>query len=271
MAAATMNLMNAGLLQGSSNSRRRMTALRLSHLQPILPPLSSSGGARPCTAIVARQQMKSKITLSGPASVEFVSLGSSCGRALPLVCRAVGGAATETQVDESQVESGSSRQAKKMDAGMEPSDNNWKIKLLYDGGCPICMIEVNMLKERDNKYRAITFVDIDADDYSPDENNGIEFETAMGHIHAIRRDGTVLTGVAAFRALYEEVGLGWIYAITNHQPWATIADALYSFWAKYRLPITGRPPLAAVLEKRRQLREEPETCPDAERCRVDFD
>ncbi len=60
-----------------------MNALRPSHLQPILPPLSSTGGARPCTAIVARQQMKSKITLSGPASVEFVSLGSSCGRALP--------------------------------------------------------------------------------------------------------------------------------------------------------------------------------------------
>ncbi len=59
-----------------------------------------------------------------------------------VVCRAVGGAATETQVDESQVESGSSRHAKKMDAGMKPSDNNWKIKLLYDGGCPICMIEV---------------------------------------------------------------------------------------------------------------------------------
>jgi hypothetical protein len=59
-----------------------------------------------------------------------------------VVCRAVGGVATETQVDESQVESGSSRQAKKMDAGMEPSDNNWKIKLLYDGGCPICMLEV---------------------------------------------------------------------------------------------------------------------------------
>lgn len=124
----------------------------------------------------------------------------------------------------------------------------------------------------------------------------------------------------AFRALYEEVGLGWVYAITNHQPvsysrdklptlffvlvlifhvccisasgkmdldggmhgftcasfmimsvnnwpgltlklcsthiqfryvilvwlqlwlclqWASIADALYSFWAKYRLPVTG--------------------------------
>ncbi|CAK9874759.1 unnamed protein product [Sphagnum jensenii] len=96
-----------------------------------------------------------------------------------------------------------------------------------------------MLKERDNKYGAIAFVDIDADDYSSEENNGIEFETAMGHIHAIRRDGTVLTGVAAFRALYEEVGLGWIYAMTNHQPWATIVDALYLFWAKYQLPMTG--------------------------------
>jgi hypothetical protein len=36
-----------------------------------------------------------------------------------------------------QVQSGSSRQVKKMDARMEPSDNNWKIKLLYDGGCLI--------------------------------------------------------------------------------------------------------------------------------------
>jgi len=36
-----------------------------------------------------------------------------------------------------QLQSGSSRQVKKMDAGMEPSDNNWKIKLLYDGGCLI--------------------------------------------------------------------------------------------------------------------------------------
>jgi predicted DCC family thiol-disulfide oxidoreductase YuxK len=73
----------------------------------------------------------------------------------------------------------------------------------------------------------------------------------------------------AFRALYEEVGLGWVYAITNHQPWASIADALYSFWAKYRLPVTGRPPLAVVLEKRRQKREKAEACDAAERCRID--
>jgi hypothetical protein len=50
------------------------------------------------------------------------------------------------------------------------------IELEWDFG--VCK-QVNMLKERDNKYGAITFVDIDADDYSPDENNGIEFETVF--------------------------------------------------------------------------------------------
>lgn len=88
----------------------------------------------------------------------------------------------------------------------------------------------------------------------------------------------------AFRRLYEEVGLGWVYAITKYKPvsplslhkgicspvdvptssmqnfrgffyffiytlWlirkarysqiATIADAVYGVWAKYRLQITG--------------------------------
>ncbi len=30
----------------------------------------------------------------------------------------------------------------------------------------------------------------------------------------------------AFRALYEEVGLGWVYAITNHQPVSHSRDKL---------------------------------------------
>lgn len=82
----------------------------------------------------------------------------------------------------------------------------------------------------------------------------------------------------AFRKLYEEVGLGWVYAVTKYEPVsvilhdtdgckglllsfqehvllfffllitkkpshlqiATIADAIYSVWAKYRLQVTGK-------------------------------
>lgn len=135
------------------------------------------------------------------------------------------------------------------------SSENWKVKMLYDGECPLCMREVNMLMERDKQYGAIKFVDISSDKFSAEENQGLDYETAMGRIHAILSDGTVVTDVVAFRKLYEAVGLGWVYAITKYEPIATIADSVYGIWAKYRLPITGRPPLEQVLEARRNKGE----------------
>ncbi|XP_075480475.1 uncharacterized protein At5g50100, chloroplastic isoform X1 [Primulina tabacum] len=121
----------------------------------------------------------------------------------------------------------------------EPSKENWKIKMLYDGECPLCMREVNMLLERNRSYGAIKFVDISSDAYRAEDNQGLDYKTAMGRIHAILSDNTVVTDVEAFRKLYEAVGLGWVYAITKYEPIASIADAIYGVWAKYRLPITG--------------------------------
>ncbi|ONK78993.1 uncharacterized protein A4U43_C01F1770 [Asparagus officinalis] len=136
--------------------------------------------------------------------------------------------------------------------GNDRSSNGWRIKMLYDGDCPLCMREVNMLKERNESYKAIKFVDISSDEYTPEENQGLDYETVMGKIHAIESDGTVVTDVEAFRRLYEEVGLGWIYAITKYEPIATVANSVYSVWAKYRLQITGRPPLDNILEARKK-------------------
>ncbi|OWM65374.1 hypothetical protein CDL15_Pgr008964 [Punica granatum] len=133
---------------------------------------------------------------------------------------------------------------------MPPQD--WKIKMLYDGECPLCMREVDMLRERNEDYNRINFVDISSDDYSPEENQGIDYKTAMGRIHAILSDGTVVTDVEAFRRLYEQVGLGWVYAITKYKPVGALADAVYGVWAKYRLQITGRPAIEEVLEARRK-------------------
>ncbi|KAJ8553818.1 hypothetical protein K7X08_024496 [Anisodus acutangulus] len=116
----------------------------------------------------------------------------------------------------------------------DQSPENWKIKMLYDGECPLCMREVDMLRER---------------------NKGLDYKTVMGRIHAILSDGTVVTDVEAFRRLYEAVGLGWVYAITKYEPIATIADSVYGVWAKYRLQITGRPSLEEVLEARRKKDE----------------
>ncbi|GFP79946.1 uncharacterized protein at5g50100 mitochondrial [Phtheirospermum japonicum] len=82
--------------------------------------------------------------------------------------------------------------------------------MLYDGDCPLCMREVNMLRERNKGYGSIKFVDISLDDYCPDDNQGLDYKTA-------------------FRRLYEVVGLGWVYAVTKYEPIASIADAVMVF------------------------------------------
>jgi predicted DCC family thiol-disulfide oxidoreductase YuxK len=46
----------------------------------------------------------------------------------------------------------------------------WKIKLLFDGACPLCVREVNFLKRKDGDRHLIKFVDIAAEDYDLADN-----------------------------------------------------------------------------------------------------
>ena len=48
--------------------------------------------------------------------------------------------------------------------------------MLYDGDCPLCMREVNMLRKRDKDQNKIGFVDISSPDYTPKDNAGISYE-----------------------------------------------------------------------------------------------
>ena len=52
----------------------------------------------------------------------------------------------------------------------------WQLRMLYDGDCPLCMREVNMLRRRDAEQGRIDFVDIASPDYSPRDNAGITYE-----------------------------------------------------------------------------------------------
>jgi len=131
----------------------------------------------------------------------------------------------------------------------------WEIRMLYDGGCPLCMREVDMLRQRDAGVGRIDFVDIDQEGYDPALNAGITFEQAMGSIHAITREGEVVTGMPVFRRLYEVVGLGWVYAVTR-LPWVErAASAVYDVWARNRLAVTGRPPMEQILAAKQSCRD----------------
>ena len=129
---------------------------------------------------------------------------------------------------------------------------SWKIKLLYDGECPLCVREVNFLTKKDAGRGIVNFVDIADPSYDPQDNANIDFATAMGRIHAILPDGSVIKNVEVFQRVYEELGMGWIYAITKLPVIGAIADWIYGIWAKARLKLTGRPDIEAIITERKQ-------------------
>ena len=144
---------------------------------------------------------------------------------------------------------------------------SWQIELLYDGECPLCLREVNFLKRRDAGRGLVAFVDIASDRYIPEAHGGVDFETAMGRIHAVLPDGTVIKNVEVFRRVYEILGMGWIYAVTKLPIIGSIVDWLYGIWADWRLAVTGRPDLATIVSDRQKLIE----CETQGRCRLNDD
>jgi predicted DCC family thiol-disulfide oxidoreductase YuxK len=135
---------------------------------------------------------------------------------------------------------------------IETNQNSWKIKLLYDGECPLCVREVNFLRRRDAGKSLVAFVDIADINYNPEANAGIDFETAMGRIHAILPDGSTIKNVEVFRRIYETLGMGWVYSITKLPIIGFIAEQIYAIWADFRLPLTGRENLSTIVTKRQQ-------------------
>lgn len=93
-------------------------------------------------------------------------------------------------------------------AAVSDLNPSWQIKLLYDSACPLCLREVNFLQNRDAGQGLVAFVDIADLNYAPEENGNIDFETAMGTIHALLPDGTVMVGVPFFAKSMKS--WGWV-------------------------------------------------------------
>ena len=160
------------------------------------------------------------------------------------------------------------------DQAQSSKTNTWKIKLLYDGECPLCLREVNFLRRKDAGRGLVTFVDIAASNYTAADNGGVDFETAMGRIHAVLPDDTVIKNVEVFRQIYAVLGIGWLYAPTKWPVLGPIVDRVYDFWADRRLAWTGRPSLDTLVAERQQRNSEVSAAcadPDApsSRCRLD--
>lgn len=134
--------------------------------------------------------------------------------------------------------------------------SSWKINLLYDGDCPLCLREVSFLQKKDAGRGLVKFTDIADLSYDPAQNGGIDFETAMGRIHAVRADGTVVKNVAVFQEVYSALGIGWMYAPTRWPVIGSWVNKIYDLWADKRLAMTGRPNLHVIMADRQQKIEQ---------------
>eukprot|EP00933_Yihiella_yeosuensis_P045745 TRINITY_DN41166_c0_g1_i1.p1 TRINITY_DN41166_c0_g1~~TRINITY_DN41166_c0_g1_i1.p1 ORF type:complete len:406 (-),score=77.61 TRINITY_DN41166_c0_g1_i1:567-1784(-) len=155
-------------------------------------------------------------------------------------------------------------------------DDRWKINLLYDGKCASCMKQVEFLEKRmdENPEYAglIRLTDLHAPDYDPQKCGGVVFEDGMRHIHAVTKQGEVITGMDVFRRVYSEVGMEWVYAVTTLPFVGSFFDWAYDQWAVFRLKMLGREDILERVNNHKKQIEELQDSPDCEvECEVDWD
>lgn len=128
-----------------------------------------------------------------------------------------------------------------------PSDRLFpeEINILYDSKCNVCRWEMEWLRRRDREVvnadaPKIKLTDLESPsfDASDPANGGVDYVKGMKSMTAVTADGKVLQGVPVFRIAYEQVGLGWLFRITQWPVMNIIFDFGYNIFARYRTLFT---------------------------------
>lgn len=115
---------------------------------------------------------------------------------------------------------------------------SFDIEVFYDGGCPLCVREIGLLRALDRRGR-IRFTDIEARGFDPGPL-GTTYEALMERIHGRLPDGRLIAGVEVFRRLYGAVGLAPLVWISRLPGIALLLEIAYEIFADHRLRWTGR-------------------------------
>ena len=118
------------------------------------------------------------------------------------------------------------------------TQNHWQIEVFFDGDCPLCRREIEMLRRRDRQGH-IRCTDIAAEGFDATAYGRTQGEF-MDRIQARLADGRWLEGVEVFRHLYTSIGFGWLVALTRLPGVTQLLDWAYDTFARNRLRLTGR-------------------------------
>ena len=124
---------------------------------------------------------------------------------------------------------------------LESSSSDWRFRVFFDGECPLCRREIDLVRRLDAGAGRVDLVDLalpafDARAY------GLDQTTIEERIHGMLPDGTVVEGVDVFIHLYEALDRGWLVRIAHVGFVRAVLDRLYTWFARNRLRLTGRGP-----------------------------
>lgn len=107
---------------------------------------------------------------------------------------------------------------------MSPAMNMTRI--LYNGECPICRAEISHYAKRAATHGApLQFEPLQQSDL---QAWGLTRDDAMRRLHALRPDGTRLSGIQAFAAIWEGLpGMGWLATLVRLPVIAPLARLAY--------------------------------------------
>ena len=128
------------------------------------------------------------------------------------------------------------RKSQRYGTGDQPTD--YAIEVFFDGDCPLCKREINVLRLMDRGHR-LRLTNIAASDFDASQYE-ITMDRFMEEMHGRLPTGEWVTGVEAFRHIYGALGFGWLVRATRLPGVSHLADKAYHVFAKNRLRLTGR-------------------------------
>lgn len=106
-----------------------------------------------------------------------------------------------------------------------------RFEVFFDGDCPLCKREINMIRRKDKHHRLI-LTDISATDFRPPE--GFTLDELMRSIHGKMPTGEYVLGVEVFRQIYRRLGFARTVRFSQTPGIGTLLNAGYFAFAKLR-------------------------------------
>lgn len=116
--------------------------------------------------------------------------------------------------------------------------SDWEVEVFFDGDCPLCKREIEMIRRRDVDHK-ILFTDITGETFVS-AAVGKSIDELMLQIHGRLPNGELIIGPEVFRRLYSAIGFDRLVRLSRVAGISHLLEISYRFFARYRLRLTGR-------------------------------